>query len=86
MRRRHRPGCSHERAALQGFFGSLMALAGMLGLCNSASAETIQLGGATGIEYFHEGLLVRPTSFDVNDFFSQCSGHRHGVDTAHRLG
>lgn len=52
----------------------LAALFATFALCGTAQAEPIPLGGAQGTQYFHSGVLVRPASFDVNEFFSAVSG------------
>jgi hypothetical protein len=52
----------------------LAAMFAALALCATAHAEAIPLGGAQGTEYFHAGVLVRPASFDVNEFFSTVAG------------
>ncbi len=52
----------------------LAALSAALTLCTPAHAESIQLGGAQGTEYFHAGELVRPASFDVSEFVSAVAG------------
>ncbi len=53
---------------------TLFVLSSTLVFCASANAETIQLGGATGTEIFHDGALVRPASFDVDQFISAVAG------------
>jgi hypothetical protein len=50
----------------------LMLCAG--GLCGVARAEPIQIGPSPGTEYFHDGVLVRPSSFEVNEFVSSVAG------------
>jgi hypothetical protein len=55
-------------------FTGITALFAAMTLSTAAYAEPIQLGGATGTEYFHAGELVRPASFDVNEFVSVVAG------------
>jgi hypothetical protein len=52
----------------------LAALSAAIVICTPAYAESIQLGGAQGTEYFHAGELVRPASLDVNEFVSMVAG------------
>lgn len=51
-----------------------VAIAGA-GFNTVARAETIQLGSTSpATQYFHDGVLVRPASFEVNDFIAMVAG------------
>jgi hypothetical protein len=56
-------------------FATLVAAVASAGFSAAASAESIQLGSTTpATQYFHDGVLVRPASFEVDDFIALVAG------------
>jgi len=51
-----------------------LALLCALVLHAPAHADEVQLGGTQGVASYHEGVLLRPASFDVNAYTSLVAG------------